>query len=222
MSILHTDTVDRVLSLTAPESDDILVEMEEQANRDGFPTVGPEVGAFLRLCARLSDAKTVFEFGSGFGYSAYWVAPVVGENGQVVLTEFDEDELDQARTYFERGGYADRAAFEGGDALETVQGYDGPFDLVLLDHEEERYIEAFETVREEMASGSIVVAENVLHPDVEFTPSDLEAFLRDGRPSDTKPMLESTVEYFHHVRGAPEFETTVVPVGQGLFVSVRT
>jgi hypothetical protein len=35
-------------------------------------------------------------------------------------------------------------------------------------------------------------------------------------------MLESTVEYLHHVRGAPEFETMVVPVGQGLFVSVRT
>jgi caffeoyl-CoA O-methyltransferase len=222
MSILHADAVDRVLSLTTPEPDDVLVEMEEQANRDGFPTVGPEVGAFLRLCARLTDAETVFEFGSGFGYSAYWVAPIVGEDGRVVLTEFDEDELDQARTYFERGGYADRATFEGGDALETVQQYDGPFDLVLLDHQEERYVEAFEAVRGEMASGGVVVAENVLHPDVEFTPGDLEAALRDERPLDMGSTLESTVEYFRHVRGAPEFETTVVPVGQGLFVSVRT
>lgn len=222
MSVLHTDAVDRVLSLMAPESDDVLVEMEEQASRDGFPIVGPEVGAFLRLCARLSDVETVFEFGSGFGYSAYWVAPAVSEGGQVVLTEFDEDELDQARTYFERGGYADRAAFKDGDALETIHRYDGPFDLVLLDHQEERYVEAFEAVREDIPSGGVVVAENVLHPDVEFSPSNLEAFLRDERPSNTGPMLESIVEYFHHVRGAPEFETMVVPVGQGLFVSVRT
>lgn len=222
MSILHKDPVNRVLSLTALEPDDILIEMEKQADRDGFPTVGHEVGAFLRLCARLTDAKTVFEFGSGFGYSGYWVAPVVGENGQIVLTEFDEDELDQARMYFERGGYADRAAFEVGDALETVQRYDGPFDLVLLDHEEERYIEGFEAVRGDMVSGSIVVAENVLHPGTEFTPADLEAAFRNETPVNTGIVLESTVEYLHHIRDAPEYETTVVPVGQGLFVSVHT
>ena len=222
MSILHKDAVNRVLSLTAPEPDDVLIEMENRADRDGFPTVGHEVGAFLRLCARLTDAETVFEFGSGFGYSGYWVAPVVSEDGQIVLTEFDEDELDQARIYFERGGYTDRATFEVGDALETVQQYDGPFDLVLLDHEEERYIEAFEAVHGDVASGGVVVAENVLHPDTEFTPTDLEAAFHDETPGNTGLVLESTVEYFHHIRDAPEYETTVVPVGQGLFVSVRT
>ena len=43
------------------------------------------MGATLRMCARLAGAESVFEFGSGFGYSAYWVAPVVGPEGRVVL-----------------------------------------------------------------------------------------------------------------------------------------
>ena len=222
MSDLHTDAVDRVLSLAASEPDDVLAEMERRAERDGFPTVGHEVGAFLRLCARMTDAENVFEFGSGFGYSAYWVAPVIGEGGQIVLTEFDEAELDRARTYFERGGYADRAAFEVGDALESVERYDGPFDLVLLDHEEGRYVDGFEAVRDDVQPGGVVVAENVLHPDVEFTPEDLEAVLRGETVDEPGPLLGGVVDYFRHVRDAPEFETTIVPVGQGLFVSVRT
>ena len=221
MSILHTDTVDSVLSLTAAEPDEVLAAMEERADDEGFPTVGREVGAFLRLCARMTRAESVFEFGSGFGYSAYWVAPVVGADGQVVLTEVDEDELDLARTYFERGGYADRAAFELGDAFEAVERHDGPFDLVLLDHGEEQYVEGFEAVREKVAPGGVVVAENVLHPDVGYTPTDLEAALRDGTSEDTHPWLVSMIEYLGHVRDDPEFETTVVPVGQGLFASVR-
>lgn len=222
MSKLHTDAVDSIQSLTTSEPDDILAEMEEQAEQDDFPTVGQEVGSFLRLCARLIDAETVFEFGSGFGYSGYWVAPVIGEDGTIVLTEFDEDNLAQARRYFERGGYADRAAFEVGDALEAIQHHDGPFDLVLLDHEEERYIDAFEAVREDIAPGGIVIAENVLYPDVEFTSADFEAYLRNDGDANPVPMLENVVEYFHHVRDSPGFETTVIPVGQGLFVSVRT
>src|SRR6056297_372430 len=99
----------------APASDAVIEEMDAKADREGFPTVGPAVGGWLRLVARMVDADRVFEFGSGFGYSAYWMAPAVSDDGQIVLTEFDEDELDQARTYFERGGYADRAAFESGD-----------------------------------------------------------------------------------------------------------
>jgi predicted O-methyltransferase YrrM len=221
VSILHTDAVDEVLSLTALERDEVLSEMEAQAEAEGFPTVGHEVGAFLRLCAWTTGADAVFEFGSGFGYSAYWVAPVVGPDGRVVLTEVDEEELDQARRYFERGGYADRAAFELGDALDVVREYDGPFDVVLLDHENERYVEGFEAVREKVPPGGVVVAENVLHP-VEITPEDLARRLQGEAALDGGPFLESVVDYFEHVRADEAFETSVVPVGEGLFVSVRT
>ncbi|WP_373325151.1 O-methyltransferase [Halomicrobium urmianum] len=220
---MHTDAVDRLLSTTSPETDEVLDEMEAQADREGFPTIGHEVGAALRLCARLTDADSVFELGSGFGYSAYWMAPAVGPDGEIVLTEVDEDELDQARAYFERGGYADRAVFEHGDALDVVAEYDGPFDLVLVDHQNERYVEGFEAVREKVAPGGVVVADNVLHSsgDPGFEPEDLERALEDGPPEDDESSLASIIDYYRRVHDDPDFETTTVPVGEGLFVSVR-
>lgn len=220
MSQLHTETVDRLLSLTAPEPDDVLAEMERQADRDEFPTVGPEVGAFLRLCARLTDAESVFEFGSGYGYSAYWVAPALGPDGRIVLTEVDEDELEEARSYLERGGYADRAVFELGDAVEIVERYDGPFDVVLLDHENVRYVEGFEAVRDKVPKGGVVVAENVLHSWT-MSPEELRAHLEDGGTPGEGTTLDGISTYYARVRDDPDFETTVVPVGDGLFVSVR-
>ncbi len=63
---------------------------------------------------------------------------------QIVLTEIDADELEEAREFLDRGGFTDRAAFEHGDAIETVENYDGPFDVVLVDNEKHRYAEAFE------------------------------------------------------------------------------
>ncbi len=224
MSLLHTDAVDAVLSPTTPETDEVLADMEAQADSEGFPTIGAEVGAFLRLCTRLRDAESMFEFGSGFGYSAYWVAPAHGPDGEIVLTEFDEEELDQARTYFERGGYADRATFEAGDALETVERYDGPFDLVLIDHQNDRYVDGFEAVREKVAPGGVVVADNVLHAsgDDGFTPEDVAAALDDGTGASGGPAAGAMAEYYRHVRDDPAFETSTLPLGEGLFVSVRT
>ncbi|WP_207588920.1 class I SAM-dependent methyltransferase [Halomontanus rarus] len=222
MSILHTDAVDHILSSTVPNDDTILAEMEERADRDGFPTIGHEVGSFLRLCARLTGARSVFEFGSGYGYSAYWVAPALGDDGQIVLTEVDREELELAREYFERGGYADRAVFEAGDALDVIDRYDGPFDLVLVDHENHRYVDGFEAVREKIAPGGVVVADNVLNSGTEMTPRDLDAYLTGDASADAGSTLEGVTEYYERVRDDPEFETTVVPVGEGLFASVRT
>jgi hypothetical protein len=44
----------------------------------------------------------------------------------VVLGEEDAAELETAREYFERGGLADRVAFESGNAHETFSGVRGP------------------------------------------------------------------------------------------------
>ncbi|WP_114578688.1 O-methyltransferase [Saliphagus sp. LR7] len=222
MSMLHTDDVNEILTLMNPGDDPVLECMEDQANREEFPTVGHEVGAFFRLCARLMDAESVFEFGSRFGYSAYWMAPAIGPAGRIVLTEVDEEELDQARTYFEQGGYADRAVFERGDALEIVDRYDGPFDLVHLDHENERYLAGFETVREKVSQGGMIVADNVLHSGDAMSPADLRAVLDGPHSPEEGSSLAGIAEYYTHVIDDPEFETSVVPVGEGIFVSVRT
>jgi len=201
----------------APEPDDIIAEMDDRADREGFPTVGPAVGAWLRLLARLTDADRVFEFGSGFGYSAYWMAPAVGE--EIVLTEIDAGELDSAREYFQRGGYADRAVFEHGDAIDIVGRYDGPFDVVLVDNEKERYTEAFEAVRETVPVGGVVAADNAVEAGpLEF--DDIRALLA-GEAVDASDASRGIADYLERVRTDPDFETGLLPLGEGVAVSVR-
>src|SRR2546429_7828742 len=58
-----------------------LAELEAEARRTGFPIIGPATGQLCYLLARLSNARHVFELGSGFGYSTAWFARAVKENG---------------------------------------------------------------------------------------------------------------------------------------------
>ena len=203
----------------APANDPVIEEMDAKADREGFPTVGPAVGGWLRLVARMVDVDRVFEFGSGFGYSAYWMAPAVPDDGQIVLTEVDADELDEAREFLDRGGFRDRAAFEHGDAIETVGNYDGPFDVVLIDSEKHRYAAAFEAVREKVPVGGVVVADNM----IEAGPLDFEAVraLLAGDDIDANEASRGIAAYLERVDEDPAFETGLLPLGEGVAVSVR-
>ncbi|NLV06285.1 O-methyltransferase [Haloarcula rubripromontorii] len=203
----------------APASDAVIEEMDAKADRERFPTVGPAVGGWLRLVARMVDADRVFEFGSGFGYSAYWMAPAVPDDGQIVLTEIDADELEEAREFLDRGGFADQAVFEHGDAIETVENYGGPFDVVLIDNEKHRYAEAFEAVREKVPVGGAVVADNMIEAgSLEF--EAVQALL-DGADVDANETSRGIAAYLECVSDDPEFETGLLPLGEGVAVSVR-
>ena len=206
----------RLVSAVSPEPTEVQREMAAYADELGFPIVGPDAGAVLRTLARLTDADRVFEFGSGFGYSASWF--LRGGAGHVVLTEFDADELEAARDFLGRAGCADRATFEHGDAVAIVEDYDGPFDVVLVDHQKHRYAEAFERVRGKVRPGGVVVADNLT------SPVDLGALLayvegEAGRPTDE--MTGGIADYLDAVGDDPAFETVVIPVEEGLAVSVR-
>lgn len=218
MDELLPDATARFLRAMAPEPDDVLADME--AHGEAFPTVGREVGQFLHVLAHIADARSVFEFGSGFGYSAYWFATALPEDGEVVLTEVDADELDQARTFLERGGLAARAIFEHGDAIEIVENYDGPFDVVLIDNEKRDYLRALDAVAEKIRPGGVVVADNAMTSTVQ----DFDAILAAVEGEDPGDVSEETagiIEYLREVRDDSEWETTVLPLGEGIAVSVK-
>jgi len=220
MPPLHDETVGRLLAAAGLPADEVIEEMDERARRDGFPTVGPEVGRTMAICARMVGAERAFECGSGYGYSAYWLARVLPPDGEVVLTDLDPALLDDAREYFERGGLVDRATFEAGDARELLEARDGPFDFVLIDNGEDEYVETFELARDRLAPGGVIVADNVVVSGEALRTDRLVARL-EGEPPDLSERTAAVAAYYEHVRAASEFETAVLPVGEGVTVSVH-
>jgi predicted O-methyltransferase YrrM len=213
------EAVERFATAVGPAPDPVVAEMDAYADETGFPTVGPAVGGWLRLLARTVDARRVFEFGSGFGYSAYWFAGALPPDGEVVCCEYDHENLDRAVRYLERGGFRDLATFEQADAVAAIDRYEGPFDVVLVDNEKERYREAFEAVRGKVRPGGLVCADNAMtSAGVDF--EDLAAVV-EGESVDASAGTRGVADYLAAVREADEFETALLPLGEGLAVSRR-
>ena len=211
--------IQRLAGLIGPEPDGIIEAMERHADEQGFPTVGPEVGAWLSVLARTTNAERIFEFGSGFGYSAYWFARGMAEEGKIVLTEIDEDELEKGCEYFERAGIADRASFEYGDAIEIIERYDGPFDIVLIDNEKGRYKEALQAVESKLRPGSLVLADNAITAGV-IDREDVVALLAGDSVDAVSDASRGIAEYLDYVRNHDRLDTALLPAGEGVAVSV--
>jgi caffeoyl-CoA O-methyltransferase len=217
MSSVLDDTIDAFLGAANPEQSPVLDEMREYGRDREFPIVGPDVGQFLRVTATLADADRVFEFGSGFGYSGAWFFGALPDDGELVLTDYDADNLARAEAFLSRLDGEAAVHYEAGDAMETFQRYGGPFDVVLIDHEKSQYRDAFEDVRETVADGGVVVADNMMEGPVD--PADVTAALRGADPVDDH--TAGVAAYIEHVRGLGDFETAFVPLGEGVAVSVK-
>ncbi|MDR5672987.1 class I SAM-dependent methyltransferase [Halalkaliarchaeum sp. AArc-GB] len=215
----RSDTLESFLRATAPEPTPLQREMAGTATELSFPIVGPVAGGVLAQVTRLTGADRVFEFGSGFGYSATWF--VRGGATDIVCTEFDEDEVKLGRELVAEADLDDRITFEYGDAMETIERYDGPFDVVLIDHQKHRYADAYDAVRPKLSDTAVVVADNVVRGPLDF--ETLAAHFNDGTPLPTREEDEGTWgigTYLTRVRGDADAETVVLPVGSGLVVSV--
>src|SRR3989454_12584842 len=125
--------IEEYLRRVAPPSEEVPVEMERLADRRRFPIVGPLVGRLLYVLARSIGARDVFECGSGFGYSAYWFARALPEDGRVILTEGSAENCASARGFLGRASLMGKAVIEKGDALELLPRYPGPLEIIFCD-----------------------------------------------------------------------------------------
>src|SRR5512134_3640458 len=132
--ILYDKVQEYITSLVPPREPE-LQTMEEIAEKNDFPVIGPACGHYCYQLARMIAAKSIFELGSGYGYSTAWFAKAVRENGGGVVhhTVWNKDLSQRAVDHMFLLGVKDLVEFHVAEAVETLRQTDGPFDIVFND-----------------------------------------------------------------------------------------
>lgn len=164
--------------------------------------VGPDVGRLLNALVRITGAKQVLEIGGSVGYSTIWLADALASTGgRVISTEIDPGKVEQLRDNVRAAGLADRVEVLQEDASSVIPRLTGMFDIVLIDHWKDLYVREFDAVWPRVRSGGVVVADNVLLPEV------------------TRPQMRA---YQDHVRAAESAYSFTLPLGDGVELTWRT
>lgn len=196
--------------LASRHDEPILLEMEALARERNFPIVDRLVGELLELLAGAIGARTVFEMGSGFGYSAYWFSRAVGPTGRVICTDGDTANRDLAEGFLGRVGRWDRIDYRVGWAQEVLRQTPGTFDVVYCDIDKGDYPEAWELARERIRPGGLYLCDNALWSGRAAAPD----------PEDRNPDLTAAIRRHNEmVYGDPGFDVTIVPTRDGVLVA---
>ena len=112
-----------------------------------------------------------------------------------------------ARQHFAKTPHGHKIELRLGEALETLEALNGPFDLVFIDADKEGYIAYYDRALELLSPKGIIAVDNVLW---------------GGRVLDPKSESDHAIVKFNrHVRQDPRVRHVLLPVRDGVMLVRR-
>ncbi|MBL8077510.1 MAG: O-methyltransferase [Anaerolineales bacterium] len=209
--LLTYQSTQKYLASLVPPREKELQKMEAYAEKNDFPIIGPACGYYCYQLARMIHAKSVFELGSGYGYSTAWFAKAVKENGGGVVhhTVWDEELSGMARNHLVKLGSADVVQFHMAEAVESLRKTEGPFDIIFNDIDKQAYPESLLVIREKLRSGGLLIIDNMLW---------------HGRIFDKKDNSDATKgvhEFTRQITNDEDWIVSLSPMRDGMIVAYK-
>jgi predicted O-methyltransferase YrrM len=159
-----------------------------------------DTGEFLSVLVRATAARCVLEIGTSNGYSTLWLASAVRATGGAVTTvELSDYKVGLAQQNFSRSGLASCITLVQDDAGRVLEGaVDASFDLIFLDSERPEYPGWWPHLKRVLRPGGLLVVDNAT-----------------SHPEEMAPFVVL-------VKADADFTTSLVPVGNGEFLAVKT
>lgn len=202
------------LDSQVPERHPELQRMEAYAAEHKFPIVGPASGQFCYLIARMIGARSVFELGSGYGYSTAWFARAVRENGggEVHHVVWDQELSRMAKEHLENLDFGLESAvkihYHAREAIETLKETPGTFDLIFNDIDKTGYPDTVELVEERLRPGGVFITDNVLW----------SGRVLEGHGDDSEE-TQAIQRFTKMITESDKWDATIIPIRDGLMVA---
>lgn len=192
----------------------LLNEIEQYALQTQVPVIRRGMQQLLKFLLAFAKPRSILEIGTAIGFSALLMREYAPPGCHITTIEKYEKRIPIAKDNFARAGAEGDITLLEGDAAEILRGMTGSFDLIFMDAAKGQYIHFLPDVLRLLQPGGLLVSDNVLqHGDII---ESRYAVTRRNRTIHTR-MRDYLYELTHH----PQLETTILPVGDGVTLSVK-
>ena len=189
-----------------------LMELRTFAEEKHVPIIQKDTEGLLRALLKLKKPAIVLEIGTAVGYSSCVFADCCG--CRITTVEADENMANIAETNIAELGFGDEIKVLRGDARQVLEGLQGEkFDVAFIDAAKSHYREFWDLIIPLMNRDGLIICDNILMKGM--TASD--EFDTRGRYKTSIRKMREFVQYINNLDYA---DTTVLPVGDGVSVSV--
>jgi len=167
-------------------------------------------GRVLSMLSKLIHPKVILELGTFTGYSALCLAEGLDKNGIIHTIDINEELVDFQRSYFDKSEYGSKIIQHLGSAIDIIPTLDTTFDLVFMDADKPNYITYFHQIIDKLNPGGVILSDNVL-----WSGKVIEKL----NPQDVSTKI--VLEYNALLKDDPRLETVLLPIRDGLTVSIK-
>jgi predicted O-methyltransferase YrrM len=123
--------------------------------------ISREVGELYYVLALSRRARLIVEFGASHGISTIYLAAAIRDagRGSLMTTELLPRKAQAARQNLAEAQLDDLVEIRVGDATTTLEGLEGPVDLLVLDGRNDQYETILQLVEPQLAPDALVLAD---------------------------------------------------------------
>ncbi len=192
----------------------LLDEIEARARRERVPIIRREMQSFLKTLLAMKRPMRILEVGTAVGFSALLFCEYGPPGCRVTTIEKYEKRIPQARENFRLAGREEQITFLTGDAQELLPALKETYDFIFMDAAKGQYIHFLPDIFRLLEMGGVLVSDNVLQ-DGDLIESHYAVERRN------RTIYKRMREYLWELKHDKRLETSVIPLGDGVTVSVR-
>lgn len=196
------------------ENSEILETIEKEALETLVPIIRKEMQSFLKVLLSIQKPLKILEVGTAVGFSALLMSEYAPEGCTITTIEKYEKRIPIARENFKRAGKEEVITLLEGDALEILKGLQESYDFIFMDAAKAQYIYYMPEVIRLLGKGGILVSDNVLQ-DGDIIESRFAVERRN------RTIHSRMREYLYALKHEERLLTSIIPLGDGVAVSVK-
>ena len=212
-TIVNERIVDYINSLDKGNSP-VCNAIEKEALADGVPIIRKEMGNLLKVLLLLKQPQKILEVGTAVGYSSILMSENMPQNCRITTIENYEKRIPVAKNNFKRAGKEEVITLLEGDAMDILKELDGTYDFIFMDTAKGQYINFLPELLRLMPAGGLLISDNVLQE------GDIVES-RYGVTRRNRTIHTRMREYIYTLTHAEQLETSIVPIGDGITLSVK-
>lgn len=194
------------------ENTGILKELEEKALKEYIPIISPEVAQLIRLLSEMTGANKILEIGSAIGYSSILFSGF-SENMKITTIEMDEERATEAEGNIRRAGMDKKITLLRGNALEVMDRIAEQFDIVFVDAAKGQYNNFLPKCLKLLKKGGLLISDNILYRGTVAETGFI--------PRKHRTIIVNMKEYLKRLSQDETLTTSIIPIGDGVAVSLK-
>lgn len=193
---------------------DICNLIEKEALADNVPIIRKEMGNLLKVLIALKQPSGILEVGTAVGYSSILMSENMPQGCTITTIENYEKRIPIARENFKRAGKENVINLIEGDAAEVLKELTSCYDIIFMDAAKGQYISFLPDILRLMPKGGLLISDNVLQ-EGEIVQS------RYGVTRRNRTIHSRMREYMYVLTHSENLVTSIVPIGDGITLSVK-